>query len=155
MTNSKTDPLLYDRMVRQFQTAAEREAEGKQKGYSGKLEADLMRSEAKVAALAHPNPNSPLTYKRDVTGSITAVDQDEEDRPKTKEEGLGKWRECMEQRFLRGEDHEFDYDTVDQSNQYDDLAEESRRKEDLYFDDEQAEYLGEGDRQGETGVQDF
>jgi len=142
-------------MVRQFQSTAEREAEGKQKGYSGKLEADLMRSEAKVVALANPDPNSPLIYKRDVTGSITAVEQDEEDRPKTKEEGLAQWRESMEQRFLRGEDHDFEYSEVDQNDQYDDWAEESRRREDLYFDDEAAEPVGDGERQGETGVQDF
>ncbi|TIA06516.1 hypothetical protein D6C83_08701, partial [Aureobasidium pullulans] len=71
------DPLLYDRMIRRFQSAAEREADGREKGYSGMLEADLMRSEAKIDALNHPDPNSPLIYRRDASGAITAEEQDE------------------------------------------------------------------------------
>jgi hypothetical protein len=31
------DPLLYDRLIRRFQTAAEREADGRAKGFSGVL----------------------------------------------------------------------------------------------------------------------
>lgn len=148
------DPLLYDRMIRKFQTTAERETEGRQKGYSGTLEADIMRSEAKMEALAHPDPNSPLVYQRDVRGSIIAVDQNEEDRPKTKEEGAKKWREVMEQRFLRGEDKDFDYGTIDDNEKYNDWDEETRRTQEAYFDDEEEEQVGEV-IQGETGVQDY
>ena len=138
---SPTDPLLYDRMIRRFQSAAEREADGREKGYSGMLEADLMRSEAKIEALNHPDPNSPLIYRRDASGAITAVEQDEEDRPKTKEEGLSKWREYVEMRFLRGEDQDFDYKVVDEDENY--------------FEQEEAEFVGEGEKKGETGVQDY
>ncbi|KAG8625244.1 hypothetical protein KVT40_006995 [Elsinoe batatas] len=149
------DPLLYDRMVRQFQSASEREADGKRKGYSGKLEADLNRSEAKIHALSHPDPNSPLVYRRDTSGTIIAVDQNEEDRPKTQVEGLEMWREVMEQRFLRGEDPDFDYSKVDTNMEYDDREEETRRFEDEYFAKEDEEFIGEGSPAGETGVQDF
>ncbi|THZ82087.1 hypothetical protein D6C84_06040 [Aureobasidium pullulans] len=149
------DPLLYDRMIRRFQSAAEREADGREKGYSGMLEADLMRSEAKIDALNHPDPNSPLIYRRDASGAITAVEQDEEDRPKTKEEGLSKWREYVEMRFLRGEDQDFDYKVVDEDERYDDLDWDRREREENYFEQEEAEFVGEGEKKGETGVQDY
>ncbi|KAL9087234.1 MAG: hypothetical protein Q9165_006728 [Trypethelium subeluteriae] len=42
------DPLLYDRLVRRFQSAAEREAEGKNKGFAGTIEASLLRGEARI-----------------------------------------------------------------------------------------------------------
>lgn len=142
-------------MIRQFQTAAEREAEGRGKGYSGVMEADLMRSEAKVEALAHPDPNSPLVYRRDAQGSITAVDQNEEDRPKNKDEGIAKWREVIEQRFLRGEDEDMDYDKIDDNDEYDDWVDDRRKHEDEYFGKQDAEFVGEGERQGETGIQDY
>lgn len=142
-------------MIRRFQTTAEREAEGRKKGYSGVLEADIMRSEAKVDALAHPDPNSPLTYRRDAEGSIIAVEQDEEDRPNNKEEGEDKWREVMEQRFLRGEDNDFEYADVDESEEYNDHEEERRNREEKYFDEEEEEFIGEGEKTGETGVQDY
>lgn len=150
-----TDPLLYDRMVRRFQSAAEREADGRDKGYSGILEADLMRSEAKIEALNHPDPNSPLIYRRDASGAISLVEQDEEDRPKTKEEGLSKWREYVEMRFLRGEDQDFDYKLVDEDERYDDLDWDRREREESYFGQEEAEFVGEGEKEGETGVQDY
>ncbi|KAM3416851.1 hypothetical protein BST61_g8441 [Cercospora zeina] len=46
------DPILYDRLVRQHLSAQEREAQGRERGFTGVLEADLMRSEAKLNALA-------------------------------------------------------------------------------------------------------
>ncbi|KAL7621530.1 hypothetical protein AAE478_008854 [Parahypoxylon ruwenzoriense] len=45
------DPLLYDALIRHFQTPAEREEEARAKGYSRVLEVDLMRGEAKLAQL--------------------------------------------------------------------------------------------------------
>ncbi|PNS17968.1 hypothetical protein CAC42_3927 [Sphaceloma murrayae] len=149
------DPLLYDRMIRHFQSAAEREEDGKKKGYSGKLEADLTRAEAKIHALANPDPNSPLVYRRDAGGTIVAVDQNEEDRPRTKQQGQQKWREVMEQRFLRGEDYEFNYAAIDNNVDYDDREEETRQVEDAYFAEQVEEYLGDGSPAAQTGVQDF
>ncbi|KAI1091945.1 coiled-coil domain-containing protein-domain-containing protein [Rostrohypoxylon terebratum] len=45
------DPLLYDALIRRFQSPAEREKEGRTKGYSRVLEVDLIRGEAKIAQL--------------------------------------------------------------------------------------------------------
>ncbi|TKA68608.1 hypothetical protein B0A49_06015 [Cryomyces minteri] len=161
------DPLLYDRLVRRFQSAAERRAQGLARGYSGRLEADLLRSEAKLDALAHPDPSAPLTYRRRATGEIVSEERD--DVPRSKEEGLARWREVMERRFLNGEDAEFEYAEVDASEKYDDWAEEEREREEAYFGGEEpawvldevgAEGGGGGESGGrmvvgETGVQDY
>ncbi|KAK5042940.1 hypothetical protein LTR84_011996 [Exophiala bonariae] len=165
------DPLLYDRLIRRFQTPAEREAEGRSKGYSGILEADLWRSEAKLDALKHPDPNSVFTYKRGPNGEILEEEKDEV--PATKEEGLARWKWEMECRFLRGGDTDFDYQgEVDNSEAYDDLVSEERDAQDRYFDGETPEFVSrtrtgstnEGDDgdlkkdlklEGETGIQDF
>lgn len=149
------DPLLYDRLVRRFQTTAEREAEGRAKGYSGVLEADLFRSEAKLDALAHPDPNSTFQYKRGPNGEILEEETDE--IPTSKEEGLSRWRWEMEMRFLRGDDHDFDYATVDDSEEWDDRTQEERDRQDEYFSQEEPSWNLEAGRQvsGETGIQDF
>ncbi|KEF61134.1 uncharacterized protein A1O9_02699 [Exophiala aquamarina CBS 119918] len=156
------DPLLYDRLVRRFQSAAEREAEGRKKGYSGILEADLYRSEAKLDALRHPDPNSIFTYKRGPNGEILAEDKDEV--PTTKEEGLARWRWEMETRFLRGGDDDFDYEAVDKNTEYDDRLLEEQDAQDRYFDEEEPEFVQgddtaqkhqKKDLEGETGIQDF
>ncbi|KIW20379.1 hypothetical protein PV08_00954 [Exophiala spinifera] len=157
------DPLLYDRLVRRFQTPAEREAEGRQKGYSGILEADIYRSEAKLDALRHPDPNSMFTYKRGLNGEILAEERDEV--PANKEDGYARWRWEMETRFMRGGDDDFDYSTVDDNPEYDDRAIEEQDAEDRYFDAQEPEFLVESNEensqspgkvlQGETGIQDF
>ena len=151
------DPLLYDRLIRRFQTPQEREAQGRAKGFSGVLETDLMRSEAKVDALANPDPNAMLSYTRGRDGEILAEDRD--DIPANKEEGEKAWQWEMGLRFMRGDDPDFDYKTVDENEEYDDLSEEL----DEYFENEEPEWMvgdsrGEDAReklQGETGVQDF
>ncbi|KAI7296488.1 hypothetical protein KC315_g18733, partial [Hortaea werneckii] len=149
------DPLAYDRLIRQFQTSAEREQEGRERGYTGKMEADLLRSEAKLEALRHQHsqqrgPGNPgteqnhggssrnirnrtgispeMVYHRAPDGSIIAVEADAEERAQSREEGVQRWREMMSQRFLRGEDEEFDYvGLVDGEEGYDDLDEERRQ----------------------------
>ena len=157
-----TDPLLYDRLIRRFQTPTEREAEGKAKGYSGILEADLWRSEAKVEALANPDPDAALSYRRGPNGEVLAEEKDE--IPANKEEGFQRWRWEMEMRFLRGADEDFDYSSVDGNEDFDDRAEEERQKEEQYFAAEEPEWMIDDSHifdgskmllQGETGVQDF
>ena len=45
---SLTDPLLYDRLVRRFQSTSEREEEGKNKGFAGTIAASILRGEARI-----------------------------------------------------------------------------------------------------------
>ncbi|KAL4808765.1 coiled-coil domain-containing protein-domain-containing protein [Aspergillus unguis] len=150
------DPLLYDRLIRRFQTPQEREAEGRAKGFSGVLQTDLLRSEAKMDALSHPDPHAIFTYARGPNGEILAEENDE--IPPTKEEGEKAWKWEMTMRFLRGEDADFEYDKVDRNEEYDDQSAEQEK----WFDEEEPEWVDDGnggdvrDRlTGETGVQDF
>jgi hypothetical protein len=152
---SSKDPLAYDRLIRRFQTPAEREAEGREKGYSGTLEADLWRSEAKLQALTN-SPN-----KRDEAGKIVAETEDEV--PASKEEGMERWRLEMEMRFLKGEDAEFEYVAVDASEEFDDRGTEEREEEEKWFEEEEPRWVAGSEEEastekslrGQTGVQDF
>jgi hypothetical protein len=149
------DPLLYDRLIRRFQSTSEREAEGRKKGYSGTMEADLWRAEAKLDALQHPDPNATFQYKRGPNGEVFAEDRDEV--PDSKEEGMKRWKYEMEMRFLRGDDEDFEYADVDCSEEFDDRAEEEREELDEYLEGEEAGFVLEDGQEpkGETGVQDF
>ncbi|KAL1604916.1 hypothetical protein SLS60_004457 [Paraconiothyrium brasiliense] len=151
------DPLLYDRLIRRFQTAAEREAEGQRKGFSGQMATDLWRVEAKKEALSHPNPASLFTYTRGPQGQIREADKDEV--PMSKEEGKAWWRDEMTQRFLRGDDEDFDYAKVDGSDKYND-PEEERDIQEAYFDSMDSDFDTDGEGKekvltGETGIQDY
>ncbi|KAL8780717.1 MAG: hypothetical protein Q9213_006329 [Squamulea squamosa] len=150
------DPLAYDRLIRRFQTAAEREADGKKKGYSGVLEADLWRSEAKIDALAKYGKNDQkMNYTRGADGEIVAEEKDEV--PASKEEGEQRWRKQVELRFLNGDDADFDYQLVDGNDQYDG-PEEARDIQDQWFEEEEEGLTPEGSGsvlQGQTGIQDF
>lgn len=151
------DPLLYDRLIRRFQTAQEREAEGLRKGVAGDLTAQLLRAEAKQHALSHPDPHSLFWYTRGPHGEIRAEDKDEV--PVTKEEGRAWWVDEMTQRFLRGDDTDFDYSKVDTNDKYND-PEEERDIQDAYFDSMESDFDSDGEGKekiltGETGIQDF
>ncbi|KAL8847134.1 MAG: hypothetical protein Q9221_007799 [Calogaya cf. arnoldii] len=150
------DPLAYDRLIRRFQTAAEREADGKKKGYSGVLEADLWRSEAKIDALAQNGKDGQeLSYGRNANGEIIAEEKDE--MPASKEDGEQRWKKQVELRFLRGEDADFDYRTVDENEQVD-APEEARDIQDQWFEEEEEDFVAEAvssGLEGQTGIQDF
>jgi hypothetical protein len=160
--------LLYDRCIRRFQTTAEREADGRSKGYSGVLEADLHRSEAKLAALHSQGTGEKqslsssedsvpfVSYARGPNGEVLPEDLDE--IPSSKEEGFERWKFGMTIKFLKGEDPDFDYKEIDESNEWDDI--EHTEEEEKWFDDEEPKWVIEEDPNvetvgGETGIQDF
>lgn len=147
--------MLFDRLIRRFQSAEEREREGRARGVAAGLEASIVRGEAKVEALAHPDAENPLVYERAVDGTVVGLEEDRGDRAGSKEEGMEMWKDVMGRRFLRGEDRDFDYRVVDEDEAYDDLEEEGRREQEDWFGGQQEEFVGEGKPEGETGVQDF
>ncbi|KAK3676837.1 hypothetical protein LTR78_003041 [Recurvomyces mirabilis] len=150
------DPLLYERLVRRFQSSAEREKEGKQRGYTGNLEADLVRSEAKLAALRNPDTQRSVVYQRVEDGSITSTEADRDESAQSREEGRRRWEDIMGQRFLKSEDEEFEYADVDENEEYDDRGEIDRKALQRYLDTEEEAFVGEGGKpEGETGIQDF
>lgn len=62
----------------------------------------------------------------------------------------------MTLRFLRGEDEEFEYKTVDESEEWDVV--ERRESEERWFESETPEWVGDEEGRGtsgDTGVQDF
>lgn len=70
LINFNSDPLAYDDLIRQHQTIAEREAEGRKRGWAGTLEASLLRSEARMAKADPFNPK----YKETVRSPISSID---------------------------------------------------------------------------------
>ena len=177
------DPLAYDRLIRRFQTANEREVEGKRKGYSGVLEADLWRAEAKVEAVRSSKGKEEAKKVGEEGGkktnkegegegdeAIRAASKKIEDaavESLSKAEGQDIWRRQLELRFVNGDDGEFDYEEmVDGNEELDDRETAEREKQDEWFDDEDASWneenttgandgVGEVAVRGQTGVQDF
>ncbi|KAH6630092.1 coiled-coil domain-containing protein-domain-containing protein [Chaetomium sp. MPI-SDFR-AT-0129] len=222
------DPLLYDHLIRRFQTPAEREAEGRSKGYARVLEGSLLRGEERLAKLREgtvganggqwasetgsgsgttgghsngvggngnvtaqritPNPTSeetpplspaaPGTTTTGATSTTTTpfstLTATLTTPPHTRAEGREQWEAYLRDRFIRGEDGDFDdYAKVDGDDEYDELERQAR--EEAWFeeeeaawevgDDEEGEEEGRGGKggggtgervlEGETGVQDF
>lgn len=159
---------MYDSLIRTHQTPAEREADGKRKGYSRVLEGDLVRGEARLADLAQKAAQSPSDEQSPPStasarkSNLAAVDL-ELSAPQTKEEALTKWHEFLVDRFVHGHDEDFDYDAVDFDDSYDVMA--RREAQDAWFEEEDPSWASELDdakseahrekRAGETGVQDF
>ena len=115
------------------------------------MEADLWRSEAKLAALAgkelgrefnddgyiQTGRAAETKYVRGKEGEV--VPEDEDEIPRTKEEGKAKWKQTMEFRFLQGKDTDFAYLKVDQDDSLDVL--ERQEKEEKYFEDRKSTRL--------------
>ncbi|KAK9244197.1 coiled-coil domain-containing protein-domain-containing protein [Lipomyces tetrasporus] len=161
---AEADPLLYDRLIRQFQTAEERQAESKTRGWAGRMYEDLMRAERK---LEKENANRAEEARRRDQGE-PALEEVEDEDVKSREEGEKQWQDIMTLRFLEGLDTDFNYDDVDFDDQWDDLAQLARDREDEYFDAEEPTWHAveengdQGDEissrlalKGETGIQDF
>lgn len=119
------------------------------------LESNILRSEAKIHALHHPDPNNPMVYIQATDGSVIGVEEDEEDRAHSKDEGWEKWKEVMTLRFLQGRDEDFEYASVDGNEEFDDQAEEDRKRLEEYLNGDDEEFESEGTLRGYTGVQDF
>lgn len=150
--------MLYERLVKRYQSAEERQAEGKKKGYGRTLEADLVRGETKISNIRPGaeadaiSSSSPMSVARQRLKGGEPWDQDVSD----KNQGLELWKEYLCDRFIRGDDEEFDYTRVDSNEDLDVLARADA--EDEWFDQEEPswhEEQGEASLQGETGVQDY
>lgn len=174
------DPDLYDTVVRRFQTPAEREAEGRSRGWGKVLESSLMRGEARLERVASsltgdaplprpPHPHSTTSSARktslsEVTSgdmaaaaaAATAVDAGLVDsKPTTKEEGRAAWEEFLRERFVAGADEEFDYAQVDGNEELDEM--EHRDREEEWFDEEDPEWAdddSEGEGEGDEEEQE-
>ncbi|KAI0400074.1 coiled-coil domain-containing protein-domain-containing protein [Xylaria palmicola] len=168
------DPVLYDALIRRFQSAEEREAEGRAKGFGRVLEVDLLRGEARLAKLADDAARGAGSGSLGDGGLAPGADSaagdaaqmsweelealethglEKRSAPQTAEEGRTRWDEFLRLRFVAGGDDEFDYRVVDEDDEYDAL--ERREQEDAWFDNEEPGWVGEsdeGDDEDEMGV---
>ena len=96
-----------------------------------------------------------MVYTRASDGSITGVEHDEDEQAQGREENWERWKDVTGLRFLRGDDSDFDYETVDANDEYDDRAEEDQRRLEEYLEREEEEFVGDGKPTGQTGVQDY
>ncbi|KAI1778870.1 coiled-coil domain-containing protein-domain-containing protein [Hypoxylon cercidicola] len=164
------DPLLYDALIRRFQSAEEREREGRTKGYSRVLEVDLLRGEAKLAQLTSASPSDlppgsdatataswlPASATTDAdafireyangtadggAGSSSSSGSSAKGKPETREEGRGRWDDFLRRRFVLGRDDDFDYRAVDENDDLDVM--ERREQEDAWFDDEDPDWASD------------
>ena len=141
------------------------------KGYAGVLEADLWRQEAKSAADSTDVDNDDVgEVGTEMERAQVEDEAQEEEHPENKEAGITRWRSKVEQRFLEGRDADFDYESVDDKDEFDDRALEDREEEERWFDEEEAAWaddeqeddvgvkrdvLEKEHMSGQTGVQDF
>ena len=108
-------------------------------------------------AQSSPEDSIPfVNYARGPNGEV--MQEDFEEIPGSKEEGFERWKFGMTIKFLKGEDPDFNYKEIDESNEWDVI--ESMEEEEKWFDDEEAEWVIEEDPSvktvgGETGIQDF
>ncbi|KAK8070800.1 coiled-coil domain-containing protein [Apiospora hydei] len=159
------DPLLYDSLIRRFQSAEERELEGRKKGWSRVLEVDLRRGEAKLSQLkessasngqesasgqpssSQANPTAAAATATTTTlpvglGEVLLQDEAQtSSKPESQEEGQQRWDDFIRNRFILGHDEDFDYGPVDGNDAFDEL--ERQDEEEAWFGDEEPSWIGE------------
>lgn len=141
--------------MKRFQSASERTAEGKAKGYGLTLEASLLRGESTLASLKESvkSPYAPDSPKK------TSIDDPWDATAMNKEHGLELWKTFLEDRFVKGDDQDFEYEKVDEDENLDSL--ERDEEEDIWFEAEEPSWVEEDEshkgvgKRGETGIQDF
>ena len=125
------------------------------------LEADLWRSEAQNGAFTNPERAASLKHGRNAAGGT--VEEEIDEIPESKDEGIRRWQKEMELIFLRGADPDFDYKEVDGNEEYDDRIVQEREAEESWFEQEEPSWVEDTDQdtgkaeslRGETGVQDY
>ncbi|ROW10409.1 hypothetical protein VMCG_01742 [Cytospora schulzeri] len=165
------DPDLYDTAVRRFQTPAEREAEGRSRGWGKVLESSLMRGEARLERVASsftgdapPRASSTSQARKTSLSEMTSEDMAAasssfavgagllDSKPETKEEGREAWEEFLRERFVMGADEEFDYGKVDGNEELDEM--EHRDREEEWFDEEDPEWADDSEGDGDEDEED-
>lgn len=156
VTELISDPDLYDKFIRNFQTPAEREAEGRSKGWGKTLESSLMRGEVRLEKIASSatgksvsSPTSEVRSRNGLTSDIgLSAAELVDDNPGSKEEGRAAWDEFLRERFVRGGDEDFEYVNVDGDDDLDSL--EYMDTEEAYFDDQEPEWADDSEEDEEA-----
>lgn len=144
--------------MKRFQTASEREAEGKVKGYGRTLEADLQRGESKLSKLKESDGSG--RTPNGIENSEGDLEHPWEKQATDKAHGLRLWQAFLEERFVHGLDEDIDYRPIDGDEDLDTMIRQDAQ--DAWFDDEEPSWVDDEasgadqqPRRGETGIQDF
>ncbi|KAK3597659.1 hypothetical protein CHS0354_040029 [Potamilus streckersoni] len=140
------DPYLYEHMVGQYLTDQEiRQTIDK---------SDLRFSSILLKHIDQQVENAVYEYsKNNEEGQEEETEESEEDEEEEEEEEdengkrkishqakemlKNEFLTIMQEKFLRGEDRNFDYSKVDDNEEYDDMCIVDREEEEKYFDDEE------------------
>ena len=147
------DPILYDHLVRRFQSSQERDDEVKGRETSSILEAGFSRAESRLNAAQ--SRSSTVGDAREEYEAAMAAEGEVDDEPKTKENGWDLWVRFMTRRFVEGRDEEFEYANVDDDANYDVGEYEHSQAQEEYFEQEEAGHVPKERATGETGIQDY
>ena len=117
------------------------------------LQSSLLRGEAKLESLRQEHESEVdegnESRPRKPDWSVASEEELPESERKTRD--LEQWNNLVTERFVAGEDDNFDYTIVDQDPSFDGDWKEQKIV-DEWFDDEEEHFES---RDGETGVQDF
>lgn len=156
---SKADPLLYDHLVRRWQSGAERASQRQDQGFVRAWVADMNRGDARLEALEKRDGS--VVVREDDDGAVnTELVTDDTSRtpdaPRTRTGDYEQWTSQMAIRFVAGRDKDFDYAAVDTDDALDDSPESLMDKDMAHLDAQEPEFLVPQDElKGETGVQDY
>ncbi|KAK9464188.1 coiled-coil domain-containing protein-domain-containing protein [Lipomyces oligophaga] len=161
---AEADPLLYDRLVRQFQSLSERQIVQDKRGWAARMYEDLVRAERRLERVERLRAEE-LQRANSADHHVAAErvgDDDEEELDFFSGEELNKttaerqWQRLMTIRFLNGHDTDIDYNNIDYSETWDDYNQITRDCQDQYFDSEQPSWIvDETELTGQTGIQDY
>ena len=118
----------------------------------------IHRGEAKLASIA-PQAEGARNEAEASNRTGSGLDQAWEQATGDKARGLELWHVFLSERFIQGDDGDFDYSAVDTNEDLDVMT--RRDAEDAWFDEEEPSWqdntVGPSGqtRQGETGIQDF
>ncbi|XP_048378541.1 coiled-coil domain-containing protein 97 isoform X1 [Stegostoma tigrinum] len=140
------DPLLYQQYIRQYMTEEELLAENSKSLSNAMCLSDLLMSTYQEKIVQER-----LQWQKEREDACVEEEEDDEEEDDDTESKAADWipsddersmlREefvsRMYQRFLDGEDRDFDYSTVDDNPDFDNLDIISRDEEERYFDEEE------------------
>jgi len=150
------EPLLHDLLVRQWLHPKELIIHSRAAGFASINACELHRAENLENALANQHARALYVFERSENGEITVDEERSDDLPESKEEGWDRWVEEMGQRFVKGQDDDFEYHAVDENEKWDDWEEEDREQLERWIEDEgPSEQTQEGHQSRWTGIQDY
>uniref|UniRef100_UPI00398E6EA1 coiled-coil domain-containing protein 97 n=1 Tax=Pristiophorus japonicus TaxID=55135 RepID=UPI00398E6EA1 len=140
------DPLLYEQYIRQYMTEEELLAQSSKNLGNAMCLSDLLMSTYQEKMVQER-----LQWQQEREDACVEEEEDDEEEEDNTESKAADWvpsedektmlREefvsRMHQRFLDGEDGDFDYSTVDDNPDFDNLDIVNRDEEEKYFDEEE------------------